>query len=120
MTHLTVRRIAAAVVAVALTASIAWAHHGWSSYDEKNAQTLDGVIKSSEYVNPHGTMKFEADGKVWDVVLAPVSRMKARGLTEEMLRPGTKARVVGYRHRQVETEMRAENVTIDGKKVELR
>ena len=103
-----------------LTASLSVAHHGWSSYDEKTPLTVDGVIKSAEYTNPHGMMKFEAEGKVWDVVLAPVSRMKTRGLTEEMLRPGTKARVVGYQHRKIATEMRAENVTIDGKKIELR
>ena len=59
-------------------------------------------------------------GKVWDVVLAPVSRMKARGLTDAMLAPGTRATVVGYQHRQVPTEMRAENIAIDNKKVELR
>lgn len=114
------RRVAVMAIAVGLTATTAVAHHGWSAYDEKKPLTVDGVIKSSQYTNPHGTMKFEADGKVWDVVLAPVSRMQTRGLTEQMLAAGTRARVVGYQHKEIATEMRAENVTVDGKKVELR
>ena len=114
------RSVTAAGLALGLTATVAVAHHGWSAYDEKTPLTVDGVIKSSQYTNPHGTMKFEVEGKVWDVVLAPVSRMQTRGLTEPMLAAGTKARVVGYQHRQIATEMRAENVTVDGKKVELR
>jgi len=109
-----------AALSLGLTASAAVAHHGWSEYDEKTPLTVDGVVKSSTYTNPHGTMKFEADGKTWDVVLAPVSRMQTRGLTAQMLAAGTKARVVGYQHRKIATEMRAENVTVDGKKVELR
>lgn len=120
MSRIWARRAAAVTLAAALTATTAVAHHGWSAYDEKKPLTVDGVIKSSQYTNPHGTMKFEADGKVWDVVLAPVSRMQTRGLTEQMLAAGTRARVVGYQHKEIATEMRAENVTVDGKKVELR
>ena len=69
---------------------------------------------------PHGTAKLQTDGKIWDVVLAPTSRMQTRGLTEAMLAKGTKAKVLGYQHKQHATEMRAERITIDGKTVELR
>lgn len=107
---------------VGLAATVAFAHHGWASYDEKKPLTITGTIAESAYTNPHGSIKLRADegGKVWDVVLAPVGRMQTRGLTEAMLTPGTKAMVLGYPHRKVETEMRAENITIDQKKVELR
>jgi hypothetical protein len=37
-----------------------------------------------------------------------------------MLKPGTVVTVLGYQHRKVPTEMRAENITVDKKKVELR
>lgn len=113
------RSVIVGMAVLGMTAA-AVAHHGWSEYDEKTPLTVDGVVKSSSYANPHGTMKFEADGKTWDVVLAPVARMQTRGLTEQMLAAGTRARVVGYQHRKIATEMRAENVTVDGKKVELR
>lgn len=120
MSRLWIRNVTMTAFVLGFSVSVAVAHHGWSAYDEKTPLTVDGIVKSAEYANPHGTMKFEADGKTWDVVLAPVSRMRTRGLTEEMLKSGTRARVVGYQHRQVATEMRAENVTIGGKKVELR
>jgi hypothetical protein len=107
---------------LAATAGIALAHHGWSEYDEKTPLTVPGTITASSYTNPHGTITLRASegGKVWDVVLAPVSRMQARGLTEAMLKPGTVVTVLGYAHRKVAAEMRAENITVDKKKIELR
>lgn len=107
---------------LALVTTVAFAHHGWSEYDEKKPLTVPGTITESSYTNPHGTIKLRATdgGKVWDVVLAPVSRMQARGLTADMVKPGTEVSVLGYQHRKVATEMRAENITVDTKKVELR
>jgi hypothetical protein len=116
----TTRRVAITVIGTLLSATLAFAHHGWSSYDEKTELNVDGTIREATWGNPHGTAKLEVDGKVWDVVLAPTSRMQARGLTEAMLAPGTKARVVGYPHRQQASEMRAERITIGDRTVELR
>jgi hypothetical protein len=116
------RTTAFSLAALAILATTALAHHGWSEYDEKTPLTVSGTITESSYANPHGTIKLRATegGKVWDVVLAPVARMQARGLTEAMLKPGTVVTVLGYQHRKVATEMRAENITVDKKKVELR
>lgn len=116
-------RIASCALAALVTAAtLALAHHGWSEYDEKKPLTVPGTITESSYSNPHGTIKLRATdgGKVWDVVLAPVSRMQTRGLTEAMLERGTVVTVLGYQHKKVPTEMRAENITVDTKKVELR
>ncbi len=96
------------------------AHHGWSSYHENKPLNVEGVITEASYGNPHGTAKLQTVGKTWDVVLAPTSRMQARGLTEAMLAKGTRAKVLGYQHKQHANEMRAERITIDGKTVELR
>jgi hypothetical protein len=116
------RATAFSSVALAILATTALAHHGWSEYDEKTPQTVAGTITESSYTNPHGTIKLRATegGKVWDVVLAPVARMQTRGLAEAMLKPGTVVTVLGYQHRKVATEMRAENITVDKKKIELR
>ena len=116
------RATALSLVALPTFATATLAHHGWSAYDEKMPLTVPGAITESSYTNPHGTIKLRATdgGKVWDVVLAPVSRMQTRGLTEAMLKPGTVVTVLGYQHRKVATEMRAENITVDTKKVELR
>jgi|SRR5690606_18766742 len=95
-------------------------HHGWSSYDQKKVLNLKGQILEYSYDNPHGMLKFEADGKTWTVVLAPPSRMESRGLEESMLKKGIAATVVGYPHLKVKDEMRAERITIGDKTTELR
>ena len=112
--------IAVAAVTALLAATPALAHHGWSSYDSSKEMTLDGVITESGYEHPHGHVKIEVPGKTWLVVLAPPSRMANRGLPSEMLKPGTKAKAVGYPSRNDPGEMRAERITVGGKTVELR
>ena len=96
------------------------AHHGWSSYDSTKEITLTGSIKEAGYEHPHGHVRLAVPGKTWVVVLAPPTRMERRGLAASMLQVGTVATIVGYPHRSVEDEMRAERITIDGKTVELR
>jgi hypothetical protein len=109
-------------VTIALPAAVTpvAAHHGWSGYDSGKPLDLTGVIRESGYEHPHGHVKLEVPGKVWLVVLAPPSRMERRGLTGEMLKPGTQATVMGYPHREHGEELRAERITINGKTVELR
>ncbi len=116
-------RLCVVLVATCVMAGSVFAHHGWSSYDASKTLNFTGVIRESSYSNPHGQIKLQVDGgngKVWLVVLAPPSRMGARGLSQEMLKAGTTATVVGYPHRKKADEMRAERITIDGKTVELR
>ena len=110
----------ALAVSLAVAPASVFAHHGWSSYHEDKPLTVEGVITASSYANPHGTAKLQAEGKTWDVVLAPTSRMQTRGLTEAMLEKGTRAKVLGYQHKQNPNEMRAERITIGDKTVELR
>lgn len=100
--------------------SFAAFHHGWSSYDQEKVLNLNGKIIEYSYDNPHGMLKFEADGKTWTVVLAPPSRMESRGLPESMLKKGVEATIVGYPHLKVKDEMRAERITIGEKTTELR
>ncbi len=108
-----------ALAALGLPA-IALAHHGWSGYDTSTVLDMEGTIREAGYEHPHGYVKLEAPGKTWLVVLAPPSRMTARGLPPSDLKPGTKAEVVGYANRNKPEEMRAERITINGKTVELR
>ena len=114
------RIVGTTALAVLLGAAPALGHHGWSSYDSTKEMTLDGVITESGYEHPHGHVKLEVPGKTWLVVLAPPSRMANRGLPSEMLKPGTKAKAVGYPSRNDPSELRAERITVDGKTVELR
>jgi hypothetical protein len=70
--------------------------------------------------NPHGTAKVVHEGKTWDVILAPVARMEARGLTKAMLGPKSVVTLYGYPRRDGAAEMRIERVTVGGQTVELR
>jgi hypothetical protein len=115
--------LAVGLVAGLLLTGAALAHHGWSGYDSSKVLTLNGTIRESTYANPHGMLRFEvagANAKTWSAVLAPPSRMSARGLTQEMLQVGTTVTVVGYPHSQKDEEMRIERITVGGKTIELR
>lgn len=103
-----------------LCASFAIRHHGWANYDQKKVLDYTGTIQSSVYENPHASIQVTQDKKVWTVILAPVSRMEARGVTADMIKKGTSLRVVGYPHKTVKNEMRAERIFVDGTKYELR
>jgi hypothetical protein len=109
-----------ALLAASLVALPAAAHHGWSSYDSNNAITLTGTITEASYTYPHGTIMLETPGKTWLAVLAPPSRMSARGLPSSDLTVGAQATVEGYPSRQDPKEMRAERITIHGRIIELR
>lgn len=113
------RRLLLSVACLLVPAGAA-AHHGWSGYDEARTLELKGVIRKSTYEQPHGTLELVVEKKTWHVVLAPPTRMKNRGLSRDMLAPGTEATVVGYPHRKNQLELRAERITVAGKTVELR
>ena len=81
---------------------------------------MGGTIAESGYEHPHGHVRLTTGDKIWVVTLAPPSRMERRGLPSEMLKAGTKARVVGYPSRTDPNEVRAERIVIDGKTTELR
>jgi hypothetical protein len=104
--------------------SLAWAaaasaHHGWSGYQEQ-AQQLKGRVKAVQFANPHGTVELEVDGRDLVIVLAPTSRMEARGLTRADLVVGETVTVEAYPHESKANELRAEWIEVRGKKTQLR
>jgi hypothetical protein len=107
-------------LAFSLAALPAAAHHGWSEYDASKPLTVTGKIIESGYEHPHGHVRLDTPGKTWLVVLAPPSRMQARGLPSADLKKGDTVTVVGYANREKPEEMRAERITAGGKTVELR
>lgn len=112
--------LATLAAALALAPAAALAHHGWSSYDAAKVARLTGPLTTVTWGNPHGTATMNWRGKSWDVILAPVSRMEARGLTRDMIAPGKRVTIVGYPRSDGTAEMRIERVIADGKTVELR
>lgn len=113
------RRIPFLVALLALPVA-ASAHHGWSGYDEAKPITVNAVLSDVAFENPHGSAKVLRNKESWVVVLAPVARMEARGLTKAMLTDGKPVTLVGYQRSDGTKEMRIERVTAGGKTVELR
>ncbi|MDB5246041.1 MAG: hypothetical protein JWQ40_435 [Segetibacter sp.] len=95
-------------------------HHGWANYDQDKTLDFKATIQESLYENPHASVKVKQDDKVWLVILAPVTRMTARGVKADMLKKGATIQVVGYPHKEVKDEMRAERIFVNGQKYELR
>lgn len=115
------RRLVSAVALVGLLApSLAFAHHGWSEYDASKPIKITAPVTAVTWRNPHGAAKVSYQGRTWDVVLAPVARMEARGLNQSMLAPGAAVTLEGYPRRDGTAEMRIERVIVQGKTVELR
>lgn len=114
--------LAASVVlaALVLLARPAFAHHGWGSYDADKPMTVEATIDEVTIGNPHGSLFLEHGGKRWEVVLAPPSRMNARGATAQVVAKGRPVKVYGYPRRDGTAEIRAEWIEIDGKRYELR
>lgn len=110
------------IVAAALVSlpAVALAHHGWSSYDAEKTLTITAPLTALSWSNPHGSAKIVWQKRTWDVVLAPVARMEARGLTPEMLAQGKPVTLVGYPRKDGTPEMRIERVIAGGKTIELR
>jgi hypothetical protein len=114
------RKLASFLMVFATATGLLFAHHGWTGYDETKLIQHTGTIKETGYENPHGFVKIEADKKVWNVILAPPSRMESRGLAKDALKVGTTVTIAGYAHTQTKDEIRAERITIAGKTTELR
>lgn len=106
--------------ALLLAAPAAHAHHGWSSYDAAKTIKLTAPVSAVKWGAPHGTARVRHAGRDWDVVLAPTTRMEARGLTLEMLTAGQPVTLEGYPRSDGTAEMRIERVTVGEKVVELR
>lgn len=57
------RKILPALAAsAALVATLALAHHGWSSFDQTKPIYLEGVVKQVKWQNPHAEVMLEVNG----------------------------------------------------------
>ena len=98
----------------------AFAHHGWSSYDNSKPLRLSGTVTEISYAYPHATITLEVAGKKWLAVLAPPSRLSSRGIGNGDITVGSLATVEGFPAREDVEQMRAERITLEGKVYELR
>jgi hypothetical protein len=108
------------VVIAALIPAAALAHHGWSTYDPDKPVSVTGKLSDVTWSNPHAGAKIGYQRRTWNVVLAPVTRMEARGLTSAMLTSGKPVTLEGQVRKDGVPEMKIDRLTLDGKAYELR
>jgi hypothetical protein len=104
------------ILVLSLSAIPASAHHGWSgNFDEEFE--LTGTVESGvSLAGPHATMKVRADGKVWDITLAPPARTERAGLKEGIIPVGATVTIHGHRNRDAKRlEIKTERVIWNGR-----
>jgi hypothetical protein len=75
------------------------AHHGWSGNTAGEIELIGTVVTGVRLSGPHGTMQIEdADGRLWDITLAPGPRTHRAGLREATIPLGAEVTVIGERH----------------------
>lgn len=108
--------LAGVLVAFGMLAVPVAAHHGWGGYHDTQFDLSGTVETAVSLAGPHATMRIRADGKVWDVVLAPSTRTARAGLKEGIIPLGAQVTVSGHRHRDPNKyEVKTERVTWNGK-----
>jgi hypothetical protein len=120
MKQSTVRRlitVGAAFVFVALLSALSLsAHHGWGGYVDQLSDLNGTVTSPISMAGPHATLKVNAEGHEWDVVLAPPPRAAQAGLKDGMIPVGEKVIVHGQRHRDSKKyEIKTTRLTWNGK-----
>ena len=90
------RRFVFPFALIAASSGLAYAHHGWGSYDAANPVTVTGPIQTLKFENPHAEITVKGADKVWTVTLAPTSRMVSRGAILEMVAVGKNIQAYGY------------------------
>lgn len=102
-----------------LPAATASAHHGWSAYDAEKTVTIEAPISEIRWANPHGAAAVQYQGKRWEVVLAPITRMETRGLSADMLKKARSVTLIGQPRRDGTPEMKIQRIVVDGRTYNL-
>lgn len=104
------------VFAVLITALPATAHHGWAGNSDEEFELTGTVERGVSLAGPHATMQIRANGKVWDLTLAPPARTERAGLKEGTIPVGATVTIHGHRHRDSNRlEVKTERVTWNGR-----
>jgi len=103
------------ILAIALSALPASAHHGWAGNQDEEFDLTGTVERTVSLAGPHATMQIRADGKVWDITLAPPAAAQRAGLKEGMIPVGATVTIHGHRNRDMNRfEVKTERVLWNG------
>jgi len=117
----TILASAASVLGLALAMSAAHAHHGWGGQSPDQMQVTGTVSRGISLSGPHASMQItDADGRVWDVTLAPPPRTSRAGLSEDTIPVGATVTIVGNRNLDPDRfEIKTVRVTYAGKNYDV-
>ena len=108
------RLAVASALSALVTASAAFAHHGWS-WTENGFFELTGTITDIYVGNPHPTLGVNVEGTIWTVELAPPAASARAGFTEETAAIGDEVTAIGNRSQDPnEPRMKAVRVIVNG------
>ena len=105
-----VRLVTATAAAVALATPVVLAHHSAAAYDTQQQVTINGVVKSYRYANPHVLLLVDVkkdDGSVvtMDVEAGAASVLNGLGFTKDSLKVGDLVTISGNPNRTNPTSM---------------
>jgi Family of unknown function (DUF6152) len=88
------------VVAAALVAAPAAAHHGFGNFDRNGEVTILGVVAGVDFVNPHSWLYLDvtgADGKIaaWRCEMRSATTLRRSGWSPEMFKQGEPVTITG-------------------------
>jgi len=110
------RTVCATLVAFALAALPAAAHHGWASYGSEEFSITGTVDTPLSLSGPHATMKIKAEGQVWNLVLSAGNRVEGAGLKEGMIPVGAQVTAEGHRQKDKKIfEVKTERLKWNGR-----
>jgi hypothetical protein len=82
------------IIAIALAASPAAAHHSFGMFDVAKEVTLSGTVREFQWTNPHSWLQLEADGQEYSIELGSPNSMSRRGWRKTTFLPGDRVTVV--------------------------
>ena len=104
------------ILAISLAALPASAHHGWAGNSDDEFELTGTVERGVSLAGPHATMHIRADGKIWDLTLAPPARTQRAGLKEGIIPVGATVTIHGHRNRDANRlEVKTERVVWNGR-----
>ena len=88
------------VLFAAMWVPLALGHHSTTMYNMANPTTLEGTVKSFDWINPHSLLHLavpnaEGTAEEWVVEIHSIAIMMRRGYTKDYFKPGDKVTVVG-------------------------
>jgi hypothetical protein len=106
------------LLAAALGAGPAGAHHSWSRYDGDHVVTIEGSITSIEWASPHVVVQFTvpsegAEPTPWTMEMDPPTLLSRYGLRHDTLKPGMQVKLTGVRAKSGAPMMRAVTIEVE-------